>query len=325
MEKVLFISPLFFNYAQIMTDAIRKKGFEVTWFNDRPNNNFWTKVFVRLNKKLIHKKIQKHFDNIKKVAQENDFDYVFVLYGQSLSSYMIDELREILPKAKFIFYMWDPIDFCKDRAEFSTHFDKCFTFDDKDVEKYDNFEFLPLYYYDTQIDNIEIKYDCSFIGTIKKGKLPFVLKLQNLLNKKYENNMFYLYIQSKLVYLYNKIFNKEFKNSRMKDFKYKKLSFEENKNMVLSSNIVLDCPMANQNGLSMRTFECLAYHKKMITTNPNVLNYDFYREENIYYFDGETIDFDNVFFNSDYVVLDEEIVKKYSIEHWVEVIFGMEK
>ena len=61
-----------------------------------------------------------------------------------------------------------------------------------------------------------------------------------------------------------------------------------------------------------------SYHKKIITTNKNVLNYDFYREENIYYYDGEKIDFDNIFFKSDYVELDEELLKKYSLDNWLE-------
>ena len=76
--------------------------------------------------------------------------------------------------------------------------------------------------------------------------------------------------------------------------------------------------MANQNGLSMRTFECLGYHKKIITTNKNVLKYDFYREENIYYYDGENIDFDNIFFKSEYVEIDDELLKKYSLNTWIE-------
>ena len=79
--------------------------------------------------------------------------------------------------------------------------------------------------------------------------------------------------------------------------------------------------MSNQNGLSMRTFECLGYSKKMITTNQNVVNYDFYRQENIYVYDGKEIDFNDIFFNSEYKELEKEIVDKYYIENWIKILF----
>ena len=96
------------------------------------------------------------------------------------------------------------------------------------------------------------------------------------------------------------------------------LNIQKIKDYIVESNIILDIPMANQNGLSMRTFECMGYHKKIITTNKNVLNYDFYKPENIYYYDGEKIDFDNIFFKSEYLEIDEEILKKYSLDTWVD-------
>ena len=41
------------------------------------------------------------------------------------------------------------------------------------------------------------------------------------------------------------------------------------------SRAVLDIPIAGQNGLTMRTFECLAMKKKIVTTNENIKQYAF--------------------------------------------------
>ena len=109
--------------------------------------------------------------------------------------------------------------------------------------------------------------------------------------------------------------------AKLKEFKYQKLDYQMNNQITLESKIILDIVMANQNGLSMRTFESLGYHKKIITTNKNVLNYDFYRPENIYYYDGNEIDFNNIFFTSEYVEVNENILRKYSLDNWIDKMF----
>ena len=56
-----------------------------------------------------------------------------------------------------------------------------------------------------------------------------------------------------------------------------------------------------------------------ITTNKTIVNYDFYRPENIYVFEDK-IDFDDIFFKSDYVMVDDDIKSRYSIDSWVDNI-----
>ena len=60
MKKLLFIGPNFFNYQDIISEGLRQKGYEVTYFDDRPSTSFLMKAIIRLNKNLVKKSIQKY-------------------------------------------------------------------------------------------------------------------------------------------------------------------------------------------------------------------------------------------------------------------------
>ena len=324
MKKVLFIAPDFFTYSSIIKNKFIDKGYEVDWFDDRPSTNIIDKCVLRVNRNLLNGKIRKYFyNNIYNSMKEKNYDIVFVILGQSFNKEMFDDLRKLNPNTRYILYLWDSVKNFPHIENLSKAFDETYSFDTFDCDKY-GYKFLPLFYNEEKISTEENQYDVTFIGTIKKGKLSLFNKIKSELNSKYSNNYFYLYLQSKLVFIYNKILNKEFKGAKIKDFKYSKLSYEQNNDIILKSKIISDIPMANQNGLSMRTFETMGYHKKIITTNPNVLNYDFYKEENIYYYDGKKIDFNNIFFNSNYVEIEDIILKKYSLDNWLEQLLKEE-
>ena len=81
-------------------------------------------------------------------------------------------------------------------------------------------------------------------------------------------------------------------------------------------------PFASQAGLSIRTFEALAAHTKMITTNPRIKEYDFYSPENVLIIDRKNPVIDPEFIDKPYRPLRAEIEEKYSISSWVKTLFG---
>lgn len=87
------------------------------------------------------------------------------------------------------------------------------------------------------------------------------------------------------------------------------------------SMCVLDSPQAGQTGLTIRVLEALGAKKKLITTNPDIVNYDFYRPENIYVYKGK-IDLNNIFFKKPYMEIDNIIYSKYSLKSWLEEILS---
>lgn len=319
MKKVLFIGPNYFNYHNIIAEGLRDKGYEVTYFDDRPSTSFLMKALIRLNKNLVKGQIEKYFETILESCKKEQYDIVFVIIGQSLYGYMVDKMREVIPNAKFIFYDWDAISNFPDREEFSKHFDKCLTFDNKDVEKYDWFKFLPLFYAESVDEYIPDQRDALFIGTIKKGKYSFVHKMEVALKEHNLNCFFYYYIQSKSVFRYLKLKDKDMKGANIKNFKFEKIDEKETYELMKTSKMIVDVPMKNQNGLTIRVFEALGFNKKLITTNKNIVEYDFYDPQNIYVYDGK-FDFESDFFTKPYRMLPKELKEKYSLSSFLDAL-----
>lgn len=319
MKNLLFIGPKYFNYHRVISEALEEKGYKVTYFDDRPSTSFFMKAMIRLNKNFVKGQIKKYFKKILESCKEKQYDVVFVLIGQCLYNEMVDEMRSVLPNAKFIFYIWDAIDNFPDRLEFSKKFDHCYSFDTNDVAKYDWFKFLPLFYSKGNDQPLPEVRDAMYIGTIKKGKYSFVHKMEVELKEHGLNCFFYYYIQSKGVFHYLKMKDKEMKGANIKEFKFEKLSESETYEIMKESRIIVDVPMAKQNGLTIRTFEAIGFNKKLITTNKNIVNYDFYDPQNIYVYDGK-FDFDNDFFAKPYKPLPKEIKDKYSVSNYLDTL-----
>ena len=117
----------------------------------------------------------------------------------------------------------------------------------------------------------------------------------------------YHYLPSRLKYIYHKLLNREYRNIRLKDLHMQRLSHEETSKICRSSRCVLDAPASGQ--------------RKLITTNEDAVNYDFYRPENILIFRG-SIDPDDPFFASPYIELPQDIYEKYSIRNWLATILN---
>ena len=71
----------------------------------------------------------------------------------------------------------------------------------------------------------------------------------------------------------------------------------------------------------MRTIETLGAKKKLITTNPNVKGYDFYRPENVLIVDRINPIITKEFIEQPWEDVPEEIYRKYSISSWLNIIF----
>lgn len=89
---------------------------------------------------------------------------------------------------------------------------------------------------------------------------------------------------------------------------------------VKSSKALLDLKLKEHNGLSFRFFEALKYEKKLITDNPDVKNYDFYRQENIFIIGEDSEENLNNFIENPYQEIPAEIKNKYSFESWFKTL-----
>lgn len=326
MKKVLFIAPGYFNYHKMIKAKLENLGFEVDYFSDRPTENSLFKAVSRVNPSLVYKKVEPYFNEIISKTENTQYDYVFFIRAMSycFSNEMMRKLKNSQKKAVFLSYQWDSVLNLKDIASYWEFFDRVYSFDRIDCEENERLKFLPLFYEDDYKIPFEkregYKYDYCYIGTAHPKKYKFIEEMSSKLSDNFKSGFIFHYMPSRLKFFYHKVKNPEYKRARLKDFSREKLSKEETVDIVKNSFCVLDSPQDNQNGATMRVIECLGANKKLITTNSDLVNYDFYNPVNIYIYNGE-FDFDSDFFKKDYQQPDIKIYEKYSLKSFLKTIF----
>ena len=326
--KLLLIMPSFFNYPDLIIDELNNMGYDVDYFDDRPSTNAWVKAAIRINKNLIKTYIKKYFDHVMETVSSKKYDVVFLISGQSLSfsENMIRKIKQCQKQARFVLYQWDSqVNFPYIKTV-QKYFYKCYSFDKRDVAENKILNFLPLFYSRTYENigarnNKKFEYDFCFVGTAHPKKYKFIKMMSEQLKSVYPKQFIYFFFPSPIVFFYRKIRNKELRKAKYKEFHYVPLKGKKMDDIYEKSRCVLDSAQDGQLGLTIRVIEALGAKKKLITTNEDIVNYDFYCPENIYLYNGK-IDLQNIFFNSEYINPDEKIYKKYSLHNWLKEIIG---
>lgn len=327
-KRVLFISPKFFNYEKVMKNAIEKLGFSVDWYDDCPTTSKIFRAVSRVNRNLVKQYVAKYFEKIVSEISQKDYDYFLLVAGMSFSFQpeMIATLRKMFPSARFVVYCWDSVKNLNGVNDVFKYFDNIYSFDRKDVNLYDNITFVPLFYHEIYEkipqSNLPIEFDYSFIGTAHPKKYRLINEMDAKLAPHFANKYIDLFMPSVLKFVYHKLFSKDYKYAKLSDFNTEKLSHDEILDVVAKSLFILDAPQDGQDGMTIRTIEMLGAKKKLITANEDVVNYDFYRPENVYVYKGE-FDFEHPFFTKPYKDLPLEIYKKYSLENWAKVLLNI--
>ncbi len=326
--KLLLIMPRFFNYPEVIQKELNEMGYEVDFFDDRPSTNAWVKAAIRINKGLIYSYIEQYFEKVMQTVGSKKYDVVFLISGQSLSfsEDMIRQIKECQPAAKFVLYQWDSQTNFPYIKRVQKYFNKCYSFDRQDVAETPGLRFLPLFYsrmYEEigSCKNADFIYDVSFVGTAHPKKYKFVRLMSEQLKAAYPKQFIYYFFPSPIVYFYRKLRNKELRKAKYSEFHFTSLREPEMNRIYSSSRCVLDSAQDGQCGLTIRVLEALGAKRKLITTNKDIVNYDFYRPENIYLYDGD-IDLNHIFFQSDYREIERDIYEKYALRNWLQEIFS---
>ena len=201
--KLLLIMPKFFDYPEIIVDELNEMGYEVDFFDDRPSTNAWIKAAIRINKNLIRTYIKKYFESVMKTVRNKKYDVVFLISGQSLSfsESMINEIKLCQKDAKFVLYQWDSQTNFPYIKQVQKYFDKCYSFDRRDIEETPSLKFLPLFYsrkYEEigKRNNTNFKYDFCFVGTAHPKKYKFIKMMSEQLKSVYPNQFIYFFFPS---------------------------------------------------------------------------------------------------------------------------------
>jgi hypothetical protein len=239
--------------------------------------------------------------------KENLLDQILIIRPDKLEKEALLFLREL--GIKMTCFLFDGIENYKDQKKTLTYFDTVYSYDKKDVEKY-KFEFLTNYIFDDEIQSKQIENIAFNISSFDE-RFSLLEKLAKYLKK---NEISFRFIVKK---------DKFFKHENI-EITHKYLSLSVVKEYISSSLVLIDLQMNNQVGLSFRIFEALGYKKKIITNNKDIVNYDFYNENNIFVISEKNLKIPLSFFETQYTEIDPQIIKKYSITSWILEVFKIE-
>jgi len=328
-KKILFFSPKFFGYEIKIKDKMIELGAEVHYYDARPDNDFFTKVLIKINKNIIRYKINSYYDDIIKCEKNTKYDYIFFIVPEAINRSLMERIKAQHPTSKFILYMWDSFSNMKNILDIKDMFDHISSFDDEDCKKYEGIKFRPLFYADEYKDVAKnqqsCNYDVGFIGTTHSDRYSVLTKIRSDLVQRNLKVYYYLYFPGKLFFMIRKIVDSSFRGAKMREMQFKPLSSTETREMLGNIGSVIDIHHAKQAGLTMRTIEMIGAKKKLITTNEKIKGYDFYSENNIYVLNREQPFIDRTFFQKPWEELDEKIYDRYSLEQWVYEALFLEK
>lgn len=326
-KKILLICPCFFGYEREIERELTKLGACVDFYDERPFKSSVLKILNRLNFKfVINKEVNKYYSGILKRAEEEDYDYLFVIAPETMTSDFLIELKLKSDKIKTILYLWDSIENKKNASNIMEYFDKVFTFDRFDSKVNDRMVFLPLFYVEAYSNDGNVRnnnaYNLAFIGTAHSGRFNVVKAISRNVSIENTRHFLFFFSPSKLVFFLKKILTNELNGLSIKDISFKAMTSSDVYSILANSNIVIDIEHPNQNGLTMRTIEMLGMQKKLITTNKNVIDYDFYHSSNILVVDRDDPHIPADFLETSYQPVDEAIRHKYCITAWLTKIFS---
>lgn len=324
-KKVLLIALP--GYPNGIIKQMKELGAEVDYINDKPNDGFICKTLGRLQVGFYQKVIDKYYFRKIEQYKEKQYDYILVIRGEYTTIKALKKLRAVFPQSKIILYMWDGLHKQNTRGieKKWPFYDVIYTFDRIDYEENkDRIRFLPLYYYNEYIPENSVrekasgcKYDISFIGTGHADRVRIVKDVMNQCKKDGRRTFYYIFMPHPILFWWNKLFNKHFRTATSKDIHYRMMPFAKLYHIYANSYCVMDVENPGQHGLTMRSIETLGLKRKFITTNKDIINYDFYRPSNILIIDRENPVVDAEFFNKPYEELPAYIYETYSLRNWV--------
>jgi len=295
-------------------------GAKVDYFDERPSNTAISKILIRVKKSLIDSKIKEYYKIILNKIEKNNYDYILIVKAESIPNDVILKLKKLNPNGKIILELWDSIANNSGAQEKISLVDKAFSFDRNDCREY-NMNFRPLFYIekynDIAIKSNETEYDLLFVGTVHSDRYKALKNLQAKLEKNGYKVFYYMYIPNKILYYIRKFILGELKGASIEEFKFKSINQDEVLSLVSKSKVIIDIQHPKQTGLTMRTIEMLGANKKIITTNSNIKEYDFYSESNIFIVQRNMENLDMNFFKSEYIPVANNIKERYSIEAWL--------
>ena len=313
--KITIISYDNWKLNEHLQKALDQKGHTVRHINffefKHKYPNFRTKLYNFVLKTLFNRNIKNFYygkEILKKLAENNELqDIILTIKGDFIDPKSILDFKKFGKKS--IAFFNDSISRCPKTVEVIPFFDEVYSFEKEDCKKY-NLKFITNWIYPVQSKNHN-KEQLQLYNISSKDKRTVLLsKIAKILK---ENKIIYKII----------IYDKKSKgNDTNLEYTSKPIPLEEVNDNLFSSQVLLDINRKGQKGLTFRVFESLVLEKKLITTNPDIQNYDFYNPNNILIIDEKKLNIPLDFFNNEFQKIPVDILRKYTLDGWIEEVLS---
>ena len=245
-RDILLIAPLFFDYYKEIMNEAKQMGYAIDYICDAPSTTNLSKAIGRINKKFLRTSTEKYYRlKVLPFLREHDYDYILVIAGMTFSfdPKMIEEIRDLYPKADFILYQWDSEKNLPYVTEIHNYFDKVYSFDMNDCANREIYRFLPLFYTKAYEEigkrtKTSFEYDCSYVGTAHPLKFKNINEMSIALKECLPRQFIYHYMPSRLKYYYHKLKAPEYKKAKLSDFHLEKINKDELIEIISNSRCV---------------------------------------------------------------------------------------
>ncbi len=270
--------------------------------------NFFSKILFNFNLKRNH--LNKVI--LKKIKNLGHQDKILIIKSDFLSIKTIKKIKK--NTNQLIAFYNDNIERCPRIKKVYPYFDVNYSFERDDAKKY-NFNFITNYIYQKHLKN------CPDLNTETEFEV-FNISSIGKRNNTIENIAIALDKINK-VYKIIIVGKKDYQPKGQIIYQNNKIDIHDVNRYISQSQTLLDVNQKKQNGLTFRVFDSLAYNKKLITTNADILNYDFYNPNNILIINPESVEIPKSFFEKKYEMIPLNIYQKYTIEKWVKKVFQL--
>ncbi len=313
-KKIVIVGPPSFGYLTKINEAltsfsdvestiilIDKSSFKYKNLLHRLLNSF-SKVF--LNKNLKKEYLNTFLiDSIKKLGQQ---DVIFMIRPDLLSPKTLNFLKTQTQSLTAFYY--DSTRRFPKKIDIINYFDTVYSYDKLDVETY-NLEFLTNYIFDER-ENVNFEQLFFNISTFDY-RYQSMEGLANYIDEKKWSKEILIYGSNGL-------------KSDSLTLIHEQIPVDVVADKINRSKIIIEIQRKEQIGLSFRVFEALGQRKKLITTNTDIVNYDFYHPQNILVIDEAAINIPKDFVNSPYIPVSDKILDKYRLRNWTKKLFDLE-
>ena len=314
--KALFITFDLSGYYNCIFEELKSHYDVVDYYNladykNQPYKNIGQRISSFYLKKTKNLKLKNYYKYNPVIEDIKDKSYDFTLIIRP--DLFFDKQLKILRKnsKKLIAYYHDSINNIPRKKDVIHFFDEVYSYEKRDVKDF-NLKFIPNFIY---LNNYKVN-DATktqvFTVISKDYRFKSLIKLATFLK------------QNKFEYKFLVHSDKEQPKSDLIQFITERKTNSKVLKEINQASIIADIHKYGiQDGLTFRVFESLYFKRKLITSNTDIKNYEFYNPNNIHVIEN----FDNIniprnFFLEPYQDIPEEIYKKHLYTTWVKTILG---